>query len=424
MCAASGRAVLHRLPVVGPLHAPLDAPPTRGTRLVRPVTGGVRIGGFSLTVGHAFYPAGWRGSPRAAESRRLRRASPFQRRFSAESATLGAAGRRAGRQAGRARPIGAAGATNSARIRLISDGCLSPRERPGHPTLPEARIFAPEPEGNPVTSTDRARVERWRAAAVPARSRSIEVDGHQFTVHSLKSTSPSPDAPTYLLVHGIGASHRYYRRVQRSLAAIGHTHSLDLPGFGGTRRPVRPLAVEEYGALLGRLLDRLEVPRAVLVGHSMGAQFVTEVARQRPDAVSHLVLIGPVTDPRRSTAVQQALGLTRDVAKESPSGNLIVFRDYLECGPRWFSTELVPMLGYRTDLALGEVHSPILVIRGTNDPVSGSTWCASLAAAAPDGHVFEVAGHRHLVHHSAAVQTAAIIEGHALRLPSVAHPAQ
>ena len=291
------------------------------------------------------------------------------------------------------------------------------------PNLQGARISAPDPEGNPVTSTDRARADRRRVAAVTARSRSVEVDGHQFTVHSMKSASRSSEAPTYLLVHGIGTSHRYYRRIQKRLARTGHTHSLDLPGFGGTRRPGRPLAVEKYGALLGRLLDRLEVPRAVLVGHSMGAQFVTELARQRPDVVSHVVLIGPVTDPRRATAVQQAMGLTRDVVKEPLSGNLIVFRDYLECGPRWFSAELVPMLAYRTDLALREVRSPTLVIRGASDPVSGSAWCATLAAAAPDGRFLEVAGHRHLVHHSAAVQVAARIEEHARRHPLVAHPA-
>ena len=286
-----------------------------------------------------------------------------------------------------------------------------------------ARILDLNPKETPVTSTDRVRAERRRVAAVTARGRSVEVDGHQFTVHSMPSASRSPEAPTYLLVHGIGASHRYYRRIQKRLALTGHTHSVDLPGFGGTRRPARALTVEEYGALLGRLLDQLAVPRVVVVGHSMGAQFVTELARQRPDAVSHLVLIGPVTDPRRATAVQQAMGLTRDVVKESPSGNLIVFQDYLECGPRWFSTELVPMLEYRTDLALREVRSPTLVVRGSDDPVSGSDWCAVLAAAAPHGQLLEVPGHRHLVHHSAAAQTAARIEEHVRQHPPVARPA-
>ncbi|TFC83218.1 alpha/beta hydrolase [Cryobacterium sinapicolor] len=274
-----------------------------------------------------------------------------------------------------------------------------------------------------MPSTDQASADRRQPTPVPIHNRNVEVDGQQFTVHSMASTSTAPELPTFLLVHGIGASHRYYRRMQSSLAVIGHTISLDLPGFGGTRRPERPLSVEECGTLLGRLLDRLDVPRVVLVGHSMGGQFVTELARQRPDVVSHLVLIGPVTDPRRATAVKQAMGLTRDSAKEPPSGKLIVFRDYLKCGPRWFFSELAVMLEYRTDLALREVRTPTLVIRGDNDPVSGHAWCESLSAAAPNGHLVEVAGHRHLVHYTAATETAAQIEAHVRRHASIMHPA-
>ena len=299
-----------------------------------------------------------------------------------------------------------------------------PRDRPDRPNLQDAQGTPPIQKENPVTRTDHASAERRRVTAANTRGRNVEVDGHEFTVHSMSSTSRAPEAevPTFLLVHGIGASHRYFRRMQQSLAVTGHTHSLDLPGFGGTRRPERPIPVEEYGTLLGRLLDQLEVPRAVLVGHSMGAQFVTELARQRPDAVTHLVLIGPVTDPRRATAVKQAMGLTRDSVKEPPAGKLIVFRDYLKCGPRWFSSELAQMLDYRTDLSLREVRSPTLVIRGANDPVSGHVWCESLSAAAPDGKLVEVVGHRHLVHHTAAAQTAAHIDGHVRRHPAITHP--
>ena len=274
-----------------------------------------------------------------------------------------------------------------------------------------------------MTSTEHASTERRHVTSVPARSRNVEVDGYQFTVHSVASTSTAPELPTFLLVHGIGASHRYYRRMQSLLAVIGHTISLDLPGFGGTRKPEQPLSVEEYAILLGRLLDQLEVPRVVLVGHSMGGQFVTELARQRPDAVSHLVLIGPVTDPHRATAMKQAMGLTRDSAKEAPSGKLLVLRDYLTCGPRWFFSELAVMLDYRTDLVLREVHSPTLVMRGDNDPVSGHAWCESLSAAAPDGHLVEVAGHRHLVHYTAATEAAEHIEAHVRRHTSITYPA-
>jgi hypothetical protein len=63
--AASARAILYGLPVVGPLRSPFDAAPAGGACLVGSGTSGVRIGGLSLPVSHGFYPA---GSPGRAPS--------------------------------------------------------------------------------------------------------------------------------------------------------------------------------------------------------------------------------------------------------------------------------------------------------------------------------------------------------------------
>ncbi|HSP74615.1 MAG TPA: hypothetical protein VLO31_00190, partial [Cryobacterium sp.] len=69
------------------------------------------------------------------------------------------------------------------------------------------------PKETTVTSPDRASAERRRVTADNTRRRHVEVEGYQFTVHSLSSTSRAPEVPTYLMVHGIGASYRYFRRM-------------------------------------------------------------------------------------------------------------------------------------------------------------------------------------------------------------------
>ncbi|WP_404498377.1 alpha/beta fold hydrolase [Arthrobacter sp. GAS37] len=66
----------------------------------------------------------------------------------------------------------------------------------------------------------------------------------------------------------------------------------------------------------------------VVVGHSMGTQFATELAVRRPELVSHVVLIGPVVDSERRTVFRQSLALGLDSLLESSSGNAIVFTDY------------------------------------------------------------------------------------------------
>ena len=90
---------------------------------------------------------------------------------------------------------------------------------------------------------------------------------------------------TVVLIHGIGVSHRYLARLHPVLARTVDTVSLDLPGFGSTPHPNRQLTVADYGAFIHDVLDRAGVGRRVLVGHSMGAQFVLEAALQRPDQV-------------------------------------------------------------------------------------------------------------------------------------------
>src|SRR4051794_8431531 len=81
-------------------------------------------------------------------------------------------------------------------------------------------------------------------------------------VHS--SHTDDGSGPTFVLVHGLGMSHRYLARLHASLARAGTVHSVDLPGFGGLRRPRRALPVEDLAIALAAALDRLRTGPSVL----------------------------------------------------------------------------------------------------------------------------------------------------------------
>lgn len=216
-----------------------------------------------------------------------------------------------------------------------------------------------------------------------------------------------PSGPVFVLLHGIGMSHRYYRRLQVLLSRHGDTYAVDLPGFGGTPTPDRQLSVADYGEHTAAVLEKMGVSRAVVVGHSMGTQFATELAVQRPDLVSHVALLGPVVDPSRRTVLQQSLALGLDGLKESPLGNAIVFTDYIRSGLHWYLTELPVMMGYDLDARLARVSQPVLVIRGSRDPIAPRDWCEKLAATASHGSFREIPGKPHIVQHGGAAATAA-----------------
>jgi pimeloyl-ACP methyl ester carboxylesterase len=196
-------------------------------------------------------------------------------------------------------------------------------------------------------------------------------------------------------------SHRYSERLRRELEHRGPVLSLDLPGFGGRPRPPGARwSVEDYAHHLAIVLDEHDLRDAVLIGHSMGAQFAVALAGNRPDLVSRLVLVGAVVDPDRRTALQQMFDLLRDLVTEPPAAIATVTGDYLRTGARWFFAELRAMLAYRTEEALVHVRCPVLVARGENDPIARREWCEALAAHADDGSLVEFPGGGHVVQHT------------------------
>lgn len=189
--------------------------------------------------------------------------------------------------------------------------------------------------------------------------------------------------------------------------------SVDLPGFGGLPKPpVGGADVARIAAHLAVALDLVGDAPLVLVGHSMGAQWVIELAAQRPDRVTSVVAIGPVVDVRYRTAVRQAVALGLDTLLEPPLLNMIVFSDYVRCGLPWYLSQLRHMLAYRTEQRISEIDVPVLVIRGAGDPVAGRAWCRLLRDRARNGRLVEIPNRHHLVQHSAPRAVASAILCH------------
>jgi pimeloyl-ACP methyl ester carboxylesterase len=218
--------------------------------------------------------------------------------------------------------------------------------------------------------------------------------------------------PAYVLLHGIGVSHRYLARLHTELARSADVYTFDLPGFGRSTRPHRQLEMADFATFVGGVLAAEGVRTAVVAGHSMGTQVAVELALQEPDLVAGLVLMGPVVDAARKSVARQALALTRDALfGESPSSNLIVFGDYFRAGPRWYLTELPVMMAYPTRDRVAALRQPVLVLRGSKDPIAKQPWCAGLARSTRQGTFAEIPGQGHVFQHTAPDAAARTISG-------------
>ncbi len=260
---------------------------------------------------------------------------------------------------------------------------------------------------NPVRDTYPHAYRDHMASPAHVTTTDATIDGLAFRTRS--SRGGASGAAPYVLVHGVGTSHRYLRRLHALLATHADVHSIDLPGFGGLPAPAGSPGVAQIAEALATVVDALGVTSAVLVGHSMGAQWVVDLAVQRPDLARAVVLCSPVTDSARRSMFTQTLLLGLDSAHEPPKVGAIVLGDYARCGPVWYFAQVRHMLRYPLEDRVAALTAPVLVIRGGKDRIANLRWCTALRDRAASGTLAVVPGHRHLVQHTAAADVAAHI---------------
>jgi pimeloyl-ACP methyl ester carboxylesterase len=101
------------------------------------------------------------------------------------------------------------------------------------------------------------------------------------------------DGPCILLVHGLGADSHDWNWQMPELVPRHRTISVDLRGHGASSVPLQGYAVDDHVRDLVRLLDVLDVERAVVVGHSLGGLVVAALAISWPHRVAAVVEVDP-----------------------------------------------------------------------------------------------------------------------------------
>jgi len=121
--------------------------------------------------------------------------------------------------------------------------------------------------------------------------------------------------PLVLLCHGFPESWYSWRHQIEALAAAGfHAVAPDMRGYGKSDAPE---AIDQYtifhlvGDLVG-LLDALEAPTAVIVGHDWGANIAWQAARLRPDRFRAVVALSVPFRPRGPVRPTSVMPQTAD----------------------------------------------------------------------------------------------------------------
>lgn len=170
-------------------------------------------------------------------------------------------------------------------------------------------------------------------------------------------------------IHGFGISGRYLEPTARLLARHYPTYIPDLPGHGRSERPARQPGIPELASALAGYLDAMSIPRAVLLGNSMGCLIAAEFAHRFPDRIERGVLVSPAGGPHNQPLARAVLQLARDGMREPFSLTRIVLPDYARFGIANTVRAFHRMTHYPTTERLSALPVPFLAIIGANDPL-------------------------------------------------------
>ncbi len=241
-----------------------------------------------------------------------------------------------------------------------------------------------------------------------------------MTLHHVRLGS----GPPLVLVHGLGASWQSWEPLFPALSAQREVIALDLPGFGESPPLPGEVSIATLTDALSGFLDEQGLRDASLVGSSMGARMVMELARR--GVGGDVVALDPGgfwTDRQRTffaTTLRASIALVQHIQPllpaltASPVGRTALLAQF-SARPWALPKELVlrELRGYSTAPSMGPAfdalaHGPLQVGApagslpgrltigwGRHDKVTLPSQAATAIALFPDAqlHWFEHSGH-------------------------------
>jgi pimeloyl-ACP methyl ester carboxylesterase len=208
-----------------------------------------------------------------------------------------------------------------------------------------------------------------------------------------------------LLIHGFASNARVNwidTGWTRTLAAAGYrTIALDNRGHG---RSDKPHDTAVYGADLmaedsARLLDHLSIPKAHVMGYSMGARIAALLALKHPTRVQCLVFGGLGINMVRGLAgarpISQALlAPSIDDVTNAAARTFRVFAEQTGSDLEALAAVILAARARISAEELATLKPPVLVAVGSEDVIGGSA--AELAVLIPGAEAFVIEGRDHM----------------------------
>ncbi|MDE7266504.1 MAG: alpha/beta hydrolase [Lachnospiraceae bacterium] len=170
----------------------------------------------------------------------------------------------------------------------------------------------------------------------------------------------------FILLHGNGENGTYFKHQIDYFSDRYRVIALDTRGHGKSPRGTAPFTIEQFSCDLYDFMASLEIPNAVILGFSDGANIAMKFAIKYPNKVKALILNGGNLNPKgvkRTTQIPIEIGykIARQFASKSADAKK--------------NAEMLGLMVNEPNIErneLSKITAPTLVICGGNDMIKGS----------------------------------------------------
>lgn len=237
----------------------------------------------------------------------------------------------------------------------------------------------------------------------------------------------------FALIHGLSDSSTLWNPLIPKLSARYRTIALDLRGHGESGKPDVPYSVQLFTEDLLCLLQKLSIPKAHVMGLSLGAAVSQRLALDHPERVRSLIMLSPFS--YTDSASRHNLEMLRE---RVTSGGLSAFFDAavsLVVTPEFISANADPIseareecvrINSRTSIIhaidaclnfddrdrISQISQPTLIISGRQDALTPIHLAEQihLSIKSSDWKIIEGVGHNLLVPYNVPKLTHIILE--------------
>jgi len=261
--------------------------------------------------------------------------------------------------------------------------------------------------GDLVKAVGAARRLADRVATLPRVSTARPVRVHEVA-------DGPPGASVLVLSGSLGSTMAMWDSIVDALAARFRVVRYDLRGHGASPTPPGPYTMEDLGADLLALLDRIGAARANLLGCSIGGMASLWLAAQFPERIERLVVIGssarlgPPGDwiERHRRVLVEGTGLVAEAVTPrwvsprfaaSRPDELARYRAmFAAADPAGYAGCCIAIAGMDLTDLLPRITASTLVVVGSADPSTPPEHSRAIADAIPGARLVVVDGAAHL----------------------------